>query len=331
MKNQLGFIKISLLIAIIAGVLVLGGGGYFGVKQYQNYRAEEEIIALEKEKEAKAVAEAQQKALKQAQLEIEKLKKESIESKKKQNFLEEQVKTQIEQPKVESQNLSITSTEIAPYLIEAPLIICHDPDLNMTLGSGSIWNIQGFSSSVIVTNEHVVEEPNCVAQTYDGDNPLSTYDIRLVDASRWNSATDISVFPLLKKGVKQDLSSNISKLPLCPTKMSVGSPVVVIGFPAFGVRMVDLYNQGFLQRVASQIVTNGIISGHDTTVMKPKGKLPYQNYFISATVDSGNSGGIAFSKNENGLCVLGVPTWLTVGNFQTQGLVQNIHNVMYKE
>src|SRR3989338_6838358 len=40
MKNQKGFIQIPLLIAIIAGVLVLGGGGYFGVKQYQNYQAE---------------------------------------------------------------------------------------------------------------------------------------------------------------------------------------------------------------------------------------------------------------------------------------------------
>ncbi len=326
------------LIAIIAGVLVLGGSGYLGVKKYQNYQAERQIerieqerVALEKEKEAQATLEAQQKSLEQAQVEIKKLKDESTEAKKKQSALEQQVKTQVEQPKTESPSLPITSAEIAPYLTETPLIICYDKDLNMTLGSGSVWNLQSFNSSVVITNKHVVEEPDCVAQTYDGDNPLFNYGIYLRDVSRWNSATDISVFPLLKKGVKQSVNSNISKLPLCSTKMAVGSPVVVIGFPAFGVRMVDLYNQGFLQRVASQIVTNGIISGHDTTVVKPKGELPYQNYFISATVDSGNSGGIAFSKNESGLCVLGVPTWLTIGNFETQGLMQNIHNIFHTQ
>ena len=41
MKNQKGFIQISILIAIIAGVLILGGGGYLGVKQYQNYKSEQ--------------------------------------------------------------------------------------------------------------------------------------------------------------------------------------------------------------------------------------------------------------------------------------------------
>lgn len=58
--------------------------------------------------------------------------------------------------------------------------------------------------------------------------------------------------------------------------------------------------------------------------------MPYPNYFVSAKVDSGNSGGVAFSKDSNGLCVLGIPTWLTIGNFETQGLVQNIHNVFYE-
>lgn len=38
MKKQNGFIQIPLLVAIIAGVLVLGGVGYFGVKQYHNYQ-----------------------------------------------------------------------------------------------------------------------------------------------------------------------------------------------------------------------------------------------------------------------------------------------------
>lgn len=48
-KTQEGFIQIPLLIAIIMGVLVIGGAGYIGVRQYQNYQAEK--IVQEKERE----------------------------------------------------------------------------------------------------------------------------------------------------------------------------------------------------------------------------------------------------------------------------------------
>ncbi len=40
MKNQRGFIQIPILIAIIIGVLAIGGVGYVGVKQYQNHKTE---------------------------------------------------------------------------------------------------------------------------------------------------------------------------------------------------------------------------------------------------------------------------------------------------
>src|SRR3989338_3194230 len=42
MEKQKGFIQIPLLVAIIAGVLVFGGTGYVGVKQYQNHQIEVE-------------------------------------------------------------------------------------------------------------------------------------------------------------------------------------------------------------------------------------------------------------------------------------------------
>jgi len=40
--NQKGFIQIPILIAIIVGLLAVGGAGYFSFKQYQNYRAGKE-------------------------------------------------------------------------------------------------------------------------------------------------------------------------------------------------------------------------------------------------------------------------------------------------
>ena len=60
------------------------------------------------------------------------------------------------------------------------------------------------------------------------------------------------------------------------------------------------------------------------------------NYYSSGDAtnnfqDSGNSGGIALSKYNNKICVLGIPTWISRGTYETQGLIQNIHNVFYKE
>lgn len=88
--------------------------------------------------------------------------------------------------------------------------------------------------------------------------------------------------------------------------------------------------EGYNSKISARQVTEGIISGYDTSVEQPIGNLPYPNYYVSAKIDSGNSGGVALSKNSNGLCLLGVATWLSLGDFETQGVVQNIHNVKYR-
>ena len=110
--------------------------------------------------------------------------------------------------------------------------------------------------------------------------------------------------------------------------MSVGSPVIVIGYPAFGKQQVQV--EEYNSSISSKQVTEGIISGHDTSIERPVGNLPYSNYYVSAKIDSGNSGGVVLSKDNNGLCLLGVATWLSLGNFETQGVVQNMRNVMYQ-
>ncbi len=85
----------------------------------------------------------------------------------------------------------------------------------------------------------------------------------------------------------------------------------------------------------SRTVTNGIISAYDNSIkfqnwgFTTTGSLPYGNYFVTNTIDHGNSGGIAISKYNGNLCVLGIPTWLNAGVSNNQGIVQNIQNVMY--
>ena len=74
MKNQRGFIQIPILFAIIAGVLVLSGAGYVGVKQYQNHKTE---IAKENNQATSTPELSEVEKLKQ---EVEQLKKQQSPS-----------------------------------------------------------------------------------------------------------------------------------------------------------------------------------------------------------------------------------------------------------
>ena len=312
--NQKGFIQIPILIAIIVGVLFLGGGGYFGVKQYQNYQKQKKQIQQQ--------AESQQKAFRETQQEIDKLKIESEQSKNQQNILEQKINQEASKPK----EITIQASELAPYLTGVGEVECGNME-----GTGSLWK---FSMGYFVlTNDHVIEKAtNCTFTIQDSPNDTKhsgAWKLEIIDNS-WNNITDISLLRLAILPAAIEISTSIpnlnyliSSMPKCPTSMDIGSPMVIIGYPAYAEKT---WSAGGTQ--SFRTVTNGIISSHDTSVKYDDG-LPYSNYFVSAKIDSGNSGGITFSKTSSGLCILGVPTWLTIGNYETQGLVQNIHNVMY--
>lgn len=345
MNLQEGFIQIPILIAIIVGIVVVGGAGYVGVKQYQSYQIEK----AEKDNEARIAAKTQQKALEEAQMEIEQLKEKSVEAKRKQETLEQKVSNG---QKSVPQNISISASELEPYLTGVGRIDCSSDWSSfdwskLSIGSGSLWNIQGIGYSVL-TNKHVIDIPKgqygyCNLKVADNGNIKANKNEREIEPGiktgsfwwldeenvfRWNQKTDVAVLKIKNEFVAGDppdgLNYTISSLRLCPQRMAINSPVVAIGFPAFTMKVVE---NGAIQ--STRTVTNGVISSHDESTIRDYG-LPTPNYFISAKIDSGNSGGIALSKDNNGLCVLGIPTWVNVGNFETQGIIQNIHNVMYK-
>jgi len=241
--------------------------------------------------------------------------------------LEQKVSNEITKPK----EITIQAPELAPYLTGVGEVECGDIE-----GSGSLWK---FSTGYFVlTNDHVVRgATNCTFTIQDSPNDTKhsgVWKLELID-NNWNNTTDISLLRLAIWPATAEISTSISNLnylitnmPKCPTSMEIGSPIVIIGYPVYAKKTVE-YDSGSGTQFF-RTVTNGIISSHDTTVKYFQG-LPYSNYFVSAKIDSGNSGGIAFSKTTNGLCVLGIPTWLTIGNYETQGLIQNIHNVIYQE
>lgn len=316
-----GFIQIPLLIGIIAGILVLGGG-YFGVKQYQNYQTKQ----IEKEKVA-------QETQKQKDLEVEKLRQEveALKNKKPETI------TQTITKEIPAKNTEITVAEINKYITGVIKITCGN-----TSGSGTLAK-SGVNKYLVLTNYHVVSNlsantPCLVVVEDKNGNGLGGF-MTGSTISSWNNQADVAVLdlriwdkmPNLGEGFTstpvENLNYNISSLQNCPEAMPVGSPVAIVGYPAYSEQqlMVGGVSMG---TTLSRIVSNGIISGYDTTDLY--NGSPYKNYFISAKIDSGNSGGIAFSKNENGLCNLGIPTWLTVGNYETQGIVQNIRNITNK-
>ena len=168
-----------------------------------------------------------------------------------------------------------------------------------------------------------------VAKHIGGMYNLDTDNIR-----EWNQYADLNILPLADKVVPSweslaDLNYSIGDLKRCPNQMTQGSPVIVIGYPVSGRKSVTIQQYGS-RFEWNRIVTNGIISGYDSSVTQPifGGNLPYSNYFVSNQIDSGNSGGIAISKDSDGLCLLGIPTWVNVGNYANQGIVQNINNIL---
>ena len=123
--------------------------------------------------------------------------------------------------------------------------------------------------------------------------------------------------------------------PNCQTPVPVGSEVFVIGYPSSGMtnKIKNFLNPYTQKQVTleipqqSKILTTGIISGYLTI----NDALPYTEYFTSAAIDAGNSGGLALAKVDSSLCVLGQPTWVSIGLYANQGIIQNIENIEYRD
>ncbi len=229
---------------------------------------------------------------------------------------------------------TISSNDISPYLDGVVQIICLSNNEKLTSGSGILWKFENNKYNIL-TNNHVVSgAKKCAMSTNDTNNKNSGIFSVEITNNENKKDTDISILNIgksLSVGNKNisDYNYNLSSLRKCPSKSSIGSPVAIIGYPSYTKRdsTINIKNMGTVSTVY-RATTNGIISSYDTSLLKPIGNLSNENYFISAKIDIGNSGGVALSKDTDGLCMLGLPTWVTVGDFENQGLVQNINNII---
>ena len=324
MKNQKGLIQIPIFIAIIAGILVLGGGGYFGVRQYQNYQVKKnennKLLEINKQIEE----ERQRKLQELLNLQSGELKKQKseIDALKKKTDITELSRADI----------------IAKWTPSIAYIVCYfniadDPqkianlrkygiDTNpvFSAGSGFVYSITTEHSSepvvAIITNTHVLSahngfsSPSSCEVTLPGnykytfgkdDSYLQTDNgeagnIKFIDGQPYLvPITDAGW--LWVRNPDSYIQSIAAKPRLCDTLPRIGDDIVILGYPGIGSGI-------------GITATEGIISGIE------------DEYFVtSAKVEHGNSGGVALFRSQN--CYFGIPTFVRTGSVESLARILN--------
>lgn len=215
MKSQQGFIQIPLLIAIIVGILVVGGGSYFGVWQYQNYQAE----IAKKNNQATSTHEL---------LEVERLRQEVDQLKNQRSSSQ----VQSSAPKQEVLNptpakrVALSNFDIIKKIKPAAVYI----ETTKGAGSGMIIDANGY----ILTNAHVVWD-------------VSAAKIKLSDG-RSLSAEVIGRDEIVDLAILKIVGTNFVKVTLGNSDNVVqGEDVFTLGYP-FGLEGDVSFKEGTISR-----------------------------------------------------------------------------------
>lgn len=219
-QNQKGFIQIPILIAIIAGVLVFGGSGYFGVKQYQNYKTE-------KARQENIVQNNQATSTKELS-EVEKLRQEIDDLKKQQTSL---APVQSSAPKpnvttVPAKRVALYNSEIIKQVKPATVFI----ETTKGAGSGMIIDVNGY----ILTNAHVVWD-------------VSVAKIKLSDG-RSLSAEVIGRDEIIDLAILKIVGNDFPKVTMGDSdSVAQGEDVFTLGYP-FGLEGDVSFKEGTISR-----------------------------------------------------------------------------------
>lgn len=314
MKNQRGFIQIPLLIAIIVGVLILGGAGYFGFKKYQTYQTQQ---LAEKAAEAQATQQKIDNQAQQSQQQIDELQKEVTALKNKKavtpssnnQSASAQPPTPATVPSTQStQNLTTIVSQWRPYVVNIQCSETYQGQLLEAWGGSGL--AAGFNPSFpnefsILTNKHVLAVPVPANAPISGTFAPDFCKITFPDRHTVNLPS-----PRISGNPSQDIAivrinppdQYLLSFPKVPTYCSrrpvVGESLVVLGYPAIGSQ-TDI------------TATDGIVSGYDGI------------YDItSAKIEHGNSGGIAIATQEN--CFIGIPSFVDVGEIESLGRILDL-------
>jgi len=295
MKNLLNnlkvFIQTPLFIAIVVGVLVLSGVGYFGVKEYKNYQTQKENAAeIDRQEQNKKNSDEQIR-----NAEIESLKKEIEDLKKSQSITENsQEKKQQSLPQITTQ-----------WEWRVVRIVCN---WGTTFLSGSGTYLGEYK---VVTNKHVVYgnpdglgermADSCMLAFPDdhGSDKIMTISISDILPADTSVYTDFDYATINLSGVANSYLKGVNKnhALMCHYNVEKGEQVLILGYPGVGAVAPGMTE---LDVTAS----DGIISGEDG---------PY--WVTTAKIEHGDSGGAAISVKNN--CYLGIPTFALVGEIES--------------
>lgn len=363
--NQKGFIQIPLLIAIIFATISVASAGTGAVlysqgklvplvasisEVFKGTEDVEEISQQEQElKQTRLETEKKRQEIEKANAEAERLRVEQEEAQRiteLEQRIKELEKIQVLEefqerydnlfPEKEEDSEVITADDLDTILRYIGSIVCYGGQTTIS-GSASIWIVDwDWGKNLALTNAHTLSFPSLSWCMVNFDW-LGNYMLNVdqIPSMSLNNFVDFA-FLEIKSIVSGDttavsidsLSSKLVSFPHCPKEMPLGSPVAVIGFPV-GAMSQDTFPGGPERErnigVSNKAVTTGIISSHDGG---PRWNgYPDSNYFVSAKIDEGNSGGLTVSKHNGELCVLGIPTWVQEGHFENMGIVQSIHNI----
>ena len=300
MKNQRGFIQIPILIAIIVGVLAIGGAGYVGIKKYQNHYVEER-----KDTEIQKTQDTQNSQ----QDEIDSLKKE-IEAIK--NSKPPAPKTVIKEvPRKSGPDISSIISQWKKYIVqvECKFVFQDSDSVKTSFGSGLLAD-GPQDLGTVNTNKHVLslDEKNapasCIVRApYAGESFSLSADLQnhMFKELAFLSTYDFGqIFVKPSQALKNDLPS----IDFCSkNQVQLGDQVVILGYPAIG-------------GVNGITATEGIISSFDGSY-----------YVTSAKVEEGSSGGAAILVKHN--CYVGIPSYALVGDIESLARILD-WNVLFK-
>ena len=292
MKNQRGFIQIPILIAIITGVLVIGGLGYIGVKQYKNYQsnqAEAQKVAQEKEKQINEEKQRQNLTVENLKKEVEALKNKTPE------IIQQTIIKEVPTPK-NGNDLSSIIKQWRPVIayIECDFLYSGGEFRFTLAGSGTLFKYSDGTANLL-TNKHVIRDQDkytpsfCRAKFIEDGNTFTFSQERLDIIG--DAVLDIGNLIIKSPDEYVNRVALLSSNEICLNKASMGDPIVILGFPGIGSK-TDI------------TATEGIISSYDGDY-----------YVTSAKVEHGNSGGAAISIKDN--CYLGIPTFTRVGEVES--------------